>query len=336
MFALTCLLLLQAPPTLKDVYALVRKMPGVEIHAEMASPTVQQVLFKISTTGLMWVRYSTSEEFVGLDKTTTWMPGAMQYSVRKNEGPNPVPAGFDCLWPGAAILTQTGDATPEAFYGKDCFRLPCKGDAAYTINLFVEKGTLMPFGTRVELNGTTYEMVYRSVKVAPQDPKLLTFRPVKGAKPYKPGPIPQLVKPGTKLRTFEAKDFGGKKHTLASLLKDGRGLVLNFWFAGCTGCWAEMPYLVKLYPRLREHGIQFVGVNGVDNAKYAGLSSKKNSLPFPTLIGKGALDLVGQIKVKGYPVTVVIDAKGVIVDAIQSFDEARLQMALKKVSPNWQ
>ncbi|MEQ1823144.1 MAG: TlpA disulfide reductase family protein [Fimbriimonadaceae bacterium] len=335
MLAILSLLAAQAV-TLEDVYRKVRPLPGVVIEAEMVSPTVQPMTFKISPEGYFWAKYQTTESFETKDLNTTWMPSSREYSTAKPEVKNPCTAGFDCLWPGGPVMRQVGDTGSELFHKRDCWVLPCKGDFAHTVQLFVEKASLMPYGTRVDLNGTRYEMVFKSVEVKKLDSKHMRFLPPRGAKVFDPKRgIPKLIAAGSKLRAFEAEDFDGRRHTLKSMLKGNKGLVFNFWFAGCTGCFQEMPMLVKLAPRLAKSGIHFVGADPVDEAKFARLTSLKNQLPFPTLVGKGAENLEKQIGVRAYPVTVVIDSKGVIIDAIQSLDEARLNAAIRKLDPNW-
>ena len=286
-------------PKLEDVYAKVKQFPGVVIHAEMVTPSVVPMTFKISPQGAMWAKYPTSEEFIGLKRKTTWMPDRRQYAESVNEPGCPTPVGFEVMWPGAQLPTQISPTTMAEFQGRSCLQMDLHADADYVIHFYVDPMTLTPYGTKVETGGTTYTMVFKSVEVRPLSAVALGFKPPADAQPAgKFDPMAKLVKPGAKLKDFSAADFRGQKHSLTSLLKGKRGLVLNFWFSSCTGCVAEMPFLKKLAPTLASQGIGFVGINPVDAPKGALRTSTAQGLPYPTLVGQEATkirDAVGVV-----------------------------------------
>ncbi|MBS1719048.1 MAG: TlpA family protein disulfide reductase [Armatimonadetes bacterium] len=328
---------LLAKPTLNDLNTKVRQFPGVIVESEMTSPSVVPMTFKVSPSGLMVAKYPTTEQFYSKDEVVTWMPDRREYSRAKPEDLNPLPVGFHALWAGGETeYKQVGETKDASFAGKSCYEMDLAAKGGYTIHLFVEQANLMPKGTRVELNGTTYESVYKSVTVGKLDEKTLRFQPPKDSRPAgKFDPSSTLIKPGTKLTDFAAKDGMGKKWKLSSLLSSHRGVVLNFWFSACTGCVAEMPYLVGLAPKLAKSKIAMLGVNTIDEKSAMLRTATKNKLPYPTLIGTGAESLTKAVSVQAYPVTVVVDKKGTVVDAILGFDEARLTKAIKVVeAPN--
>jgi peroxiredoxin len=321
---------LQQPVTLEEIDKKVAKFPGVIVKAEMISPSVVPMQFKFAPGGWLVATYPTSVQYNHGDKVTTWMPDRREYATAKTDYPNPLPAGFSALWPGPISIVQTGPTTNAKFEKKDCFVLPCKTTDGQELQLFVDRGTLLPYGTRAVANKTTYEMVYRSIEVRKIPMSELEFVPPIDARVAKPGPpVVNLIKTGSKLSSFTALDNFGKKHTLTSLLKNRKGLVLNFWFSSCTGCVAEMPYLVKLHPQLAKQGIGMVGVNAVDAPSIVGRSAKKNSLPYPTLVGNGSKVLTKTTGVLGYPVTMIVDRNQKVVDAFTGFDAERLTKAVE-------
>lgn len=323
--------LTQAPlPRLADVEAKMSKLPGVEIISEVVSPSVVPVRFKISPKAAFWAMYPTSEDFVEGGKRTTWMPDRREYAVTASEEGNPLPVGFDAMWPGARTYRQVGESAAERFHEIDCVKIPCRGSGDYTIELFVERTSLIPRGTRVKLNGQVHEMFHKRVIVRPITAESLRFRKPSDARPAgKFDPTKSLIRPGTQLSLLKAKDANGKGHSLSSLTSDTSGLVLNFWFSSCTGCVAEMPYLVALKPKLDKAKIRLVGVNSIDGPEFARRTATLSKLSYPTLVGPGAANLTKQVGVAAYPVTLIVDKDRRVVDAIMGFDEARLLKALK-------
>lgn len=334
MLALLSLVFAQTmTPGLKDVEAKISTLPGVEIVSEMISPSIVPVTFKISPKGSFYSKYPTTEMFVTPTKSLTWMPDRREYSETKSEEGNPLPVGYHTMWPdGSKTYRQTGETKSATFNGFDCWQIPCKGKDDYTINLYVEKSTLLTRGTKVELNGTLYEMVHRKITVGTVAPAELTFQKPKDARPAgKFDPAESLIKPGTKLSSFSAKDTSGKSISFKDLLSKHKGVVFNFWFSSCTGCVAEMPYLVKLSPNLAKSKIALIGVNAVDGRDIAARTAKKNKLPFPTLTGSGAETLTKAVSVQAYPVTLIVNKQGIVLDAIMGFDETRLKAAIDKI-----
>lgn len=321
-------------PTIADIDARVQKFVGVEIEAEMTSPSTVPMTFRIAPNGRFWAKYPTSEMFVNPRETITWMAERKEYAQAKNSEGNPCPVGFHAMWPGGAgQYKQLGETTEVEYNGKPHFALDLKGDQPYTVRLFVDPETGLPAGTKVSLQGTSYEMSYRKVTVKELKPSLLEFVPPKGSKPAGNNrPDAQLIKPGAKLPTFSGKDLNGKAIASNRLFaKSTKGMVLNFWFSSCVGCVQEMPYLTKLDPLLKRQGVQILGINPVDDVKSAIATAKKNTLSYPTLIGDSAQALKKQVSVEAYPVTVILNPKSVVVDAFMGFDEERLKSGLKQL-----
>ena len=107
--------------------------------------------------------------------------------------------------------------------------------------------------------------------------------------------------------------------------------MINFWFSACTGCVQEMPYFAKLSGVLKSKGIKLLGVNPIDPISNAKKTVNLYKLDYPTLTGKEAKAFAESIGVLAYPVTVVLDEKGAVIDAIMGFDQPRLTAALGKL-----
>lgn len=335
MLALISVLLTnQSLPTLDDVYNKVRAYPGVVIEAELLSPTSLPMTFRISPSGLMRVKYPTSEMYYGPEKTVTWMPDRRVFSESPNEPGCPVPCGFEPLWPGAKLRKQSAGTSEASFQNKPCYSMITQGDEHYPVELFVARETLQPLGTKVDLDGKSYVLAFRSVKPSALETRSLRFVPPRDARPATTGdPNANIITVGAKLKEFSAVDFSGQRTTLKKLLKGKRGLAFNFWFAGCTGCVLEMPFLRSIHAKLAGRGIDLIGVDPIDSANSALKTSKLHGLPYRTLVGPGAVKLRDQVKLGAYPVTVVVDDKGLVVDVVPFPEPDLIKKALLKLDP---
>jgi len=245
-----------------------------------------------------------------------------------------VPPGFDAMWPGKDKLLATAEPKLVTFHNTSAWEQPCKAGNGQQLNLYINATTWLPMGSVASANGQTYELFYNKITEKALKPGELAFRVPKGATPASSGPpsFPPLIEVGKPIRGLVGTDASGKPVSLKSILKKTpNGLVLNFWFCGCTGCVAEMPYLRTLQPKLAKQGIGFLGVDPLDKATNVLKTSRTQQLGYPTLVGAGAEKARKAVNVVAYPVTVVIDGKGKVVDAIQSFDEERLTRALGKI-----
>ncbi|RYG36981.1 TlpA family protein disulfide reductase [bacterium] len=330
---LAALLLQMSPPTLDDVYRKTAALPGVELKSEMVSPSVIPMEFKFGPDGSLWAKYPTTEQFSTLEETITWMPDRRQFAKEKTRETNPLPVGYETMWPGGKPQTQTGDAKTATFMGKEAWEIPCKGDLVADTKLYIDKGTGLPIGTIAQFNGATYETHHLSVKIVPHSKNSLRFVAPKDAKPYEKVDLgAKLIKPQTPMPPFEGRDEKGGRLNMKALLKGKRGLLVNLWFSACTGCVAEMPALVKLDSEFRGKGIAFVGVNPIDDVSSARRTVELRKLPYRTLVGEDAQKLAKSVGVVAYPVTLMVNAEGRVVETFMGFDEARFRSALESLA----
>lgn len=90
--------------------------------------------------------------------------------------------------------------------------------------------------------------------------------------------------------------------------------VINFWYASCAPCRAEIPDLVALQDEFLPEGVQFVGVNVRDTAETALAFDRKFNVNFPSIIdtksGQVVLAFTGVVTPQAVPTTLVIDGQG--------------------------
>lgn len=101
----------------------------------------------------------------------------------------------------------------------------------------------------------------------------------------------------------------GVQLTLSELLKEKKMVMLNFWFANCTWCVKEFPYMSEAYEMYKDD-IEIIALNHWDGEDTIVSFKESNSIPFymagcdyyfPEVFGIG-----------GYPTSVYIDRYGVI------------------------
>lgn len=118
--------------------------------------------------------------------------------------------------------------------------------------------------------------------------------------------------PTTAPVTFSGPTATGS--TFSSKAHLGSVLVVNFWYAGCNPCRAEAPDLVKVAGEYTAKGVQFVGVNVVDDAANAETFARGFDVPYPSILdqqAQGAVQLAfaGTVSPKAVPSTLVLDKR---------------------------
>jgi cytochrome c biogenesis protein CcmG/thiol:disulfide interchange protein DsbE len=111
---------------------------------------------------------------------------------------------------------------------------------------------------------------------------------------------------------FTATTLNGSQFSLASLR--GHPVVINFWEQHCGPCAQEAPELSR-FARAVPDGARMVGVAVTPNPGQARRFARAHGWGYPQI-----LDASGSLStaygVGGLPSTVIIDARGVVVDTI--------------------
>ena len=112
------------------------------------------------------------------------------------------------------------------------------------------------------------------------------------------------------LPDFRLTDLDGRE--VASHAWSGKVLVLNFWATWCPPCLSEIPRFVATQERLRESGVQFVGI-AVDQVEDVRAFVAGQPVNYPLLIATPeVLQLAVQLgnRLEVLPFTVIFDRHG--------------------------
>ena len=121
---------------------------------------------------------------------------------------------------------------------------------------------------------------------------------------------------------FQGKKFVSEDWT--SVTSDGQSLsssalkghvtVLNFWYAGCAPCRAEVGDLVSIATDYEAQGVYVVGVNVRDTAATALAFARTHKMNFPSVMdndtGTVVQSFTGVVSPSAVPTTLVLNDKG--------------------------
>ena len=172
------------------------------------------------------------------------------------------------------------------YYGAVQFELP-KSD-----NYSVVLGTV-PTGYQVD-NGYSFSGTSTLI--------LLNSSVVKSA-------LPTSLKVGDVMYDITVTAPDGTTYTISEILKEKDMVVLNFWFANCSWCIKEFPYINEAYLEYKDD-IEVLAVNPYDSMSNIDYVKSYYGLNFPMV--SCDYELSTTFGVTGYPTTVVIDKYGVI------------------------
>ncbi len=125
-----------------------------------------------------------------------------------------------------------------------------------------------------------------------------------GAWHYLPD-APTKVEEGAVAPDFMLKDLNG----VARGLPKGEVVLLNFWATWCPPCRQEMPSMVSLYQRLKDHGLKVVAVSVDRNLSDLTGFVREYGIPFEVLHDADA-SVSHRYGVYRYPETFIIDRTG--------------------------
>jgi peroxiredoxin len=126
---------------------------------------------------------------------------------------------------------------------------------------------------------------------------------------------------------FELLDVDEQVVTLADF-NDGP-LVVNLWYSTCPPCARELADFAAVERDLRGT-VQFVGVNPQDSTEVMLRFAGERGVEYPLLRDADRLLGVG-LEIVNYPVTLFVDADGLIVRQTGAIDEAELRAIIEEV-----
>lgn len=108
---------------------------------------------------------------------------------------------------------------------------------------------------------------------------------------------------------FTLKPFNGGTFQLSQ--KRGKVVLVNFWASWCGPCRAEAPLLNTLWNEYKNKGVEFIGVDYLDNRSDAQQFIKNFNMSYPAAPDDGT-QVSSLYRVHAVPETYLIDKNGVI------------------------
>lgn len=142
----------------------------------------------------------------------------------------------------------------------------------------------------------------------------------------------EAVSVGQPAPSFSLRQLNGGRLSLRDFR--GKVVLLSFWTAGCPPCNAEAPHLQRLHQKQFGPGLRVVSVapwNGTvqETQKFA----RRYRITYPTLLDPGEV-VVRRYRIEAYPLTVLIDRRGVVRWVHHGFragDEAVMERQVQRV-----
>jgi thiol-disulfide isomerase/thioredoxin len=106
--------------------------------------------------------------------------------------------------------------------------------------------------------------------------------------------------------TFEGAPFLWDKYR-------GKVVLVDFWATWCGPCRKELPNVVALREKLKDQGLEVVGVSVDKDLDALGQFLEEHKLPWETLAGEEAQDLADKYGIRGIPTMMVVDQEGIVV-----------------------
>ncbi|MBE6248256.1 MAG: TlpA family protein disulfide reductase [Prevotella sp.] len=131
-------------------------------------------------------------------------------------------------------------------------------------------------------------------------------------------------KAGEPFPQFSEKDIDGRIWTNDSIR--GRVMVLNLWYSGCGPCRAEMPELStwkELFPDVKFFSATY------HDAELVKRITDKHHFTWTHLVE--AKDMMAWIGYEGFPLTIVVDKKGIVRHAVHGTNETKREELLSKI-----
>jgi thiol-disulfide isomerase/thioredoxin len=132
--------------------------------------------------------------------------------------------------------------------------------------------------------------------------------------------VPSCVRIGKTVEDFALYGLDGNVWQL-SKKRQGKLVLLDFWFTSCPPCRAALPFLAELDRKYRRYGLEVVGIANEEGSlaeKQAGVRQARtqHGLNYPLLLaggGSGDCPVLRQLEVASFPTVVMLDASGKIV-----------------------
>ena len=129
-------------------------------------------------------------------------------------------------------------------------------------------------------------------------------------------PLAALAEPVSTAPLFAATLADTQDRPVALDKFKGRPLVVNFWARWCGPCRQEIPHLVSERARLKDTGLEVVGIAIEDKVEAVRDFAKAYDMDYPVLIAKDQgiplMQALGNSRA-GLPYTLVLDRRGKVI-----------------------
>ena len=130
---------------------------------------------------------------------------------------------------------------------------------------------------------------------------------------------------GKPMPDFIMKSIAGKMFNKSELI--GKTIVFNFWFIACEPCKREIPFLNSLVQKYKNKEVTFLGPSF---DKIPELKKFLYSTSFQYQIIPDAKNYIDLLKIETFPLDIIVDKKGIIVEVIQGNNDRETEALLTK------
>jgi len=126
---------------------------------------------------------------------------------------------------------------------------------------------------------------------------------------------------GKQLPQVDLQTLGGDIFKTADLI--GRPLVINFWYSTCAPCKHELPAFAAAHAKYGDQ-VRFVGVDSLPPSDGEESFARDKGVQYELLYDTNG-ELISAVGVAAFPQTLIIDAKGTILQQTGQLTEAKLE-----------
>jgi cytochrome c biogenesis protein CcmG/thiol:disulfide interchange protein DsbE len=125
-------------------------------------------------------------------------------------------------------------------------------------------------------------------------------------------PVVAAAATAGKMPDFSEKNVLDQSEIDSASLR-GQVVLVNFWATWCPPCRKEIPFLIKMQDKYRDHGFTVLGISMDEGGrKMVGKFLEKLGVNYPVIIGDGSLAR-GFGGVMGVPASFLVDREGNLV-----------------------
>ena len=116
---------------------------------------------------------------------------------------------------------------------------------------------------------------------------------------------------GDIIRDFTVVTTTGESITLSDVLKEKKGVLINFWYSTCSPCINEFPYMQSAYEKFSDE-IEVIALNNYAGDNDMSVKSFKAEMGLTFPVAKDYSRLGSAFSLQGYPTSIFVDRYGTI------------------------